>query len=121
MPATLAIKRVYAPAADDDGLRVLVDRLWPRGLSKDQARVDLWAKELAPSDALRQWFGHDPEKWVEFQRRYAAELRSNADALSRFEAELRAHAHVTLLYAAHDEQHNNAVALLAALQRRRLG
>src|SRR5690606_35461795 len=94
--------------------RVLVDRLWPRGLSKDAAKVDLWLKEIAPSDALRKWFAHDPEKWQEFQKRYVAELQQNDAALDAVRAELRKR-HVTLLYAAEDEAHNNAVVLRSYL------
>ncbi|AOU99666.1 hypothetical protein BI364_10285 [Acidihalobacter yilgarnensis] len=113
----LVVKRVYAPVAEDDGFRVLVDRLWPRGLSKAAARIDLWAKDVAPSDALRQWFGHDPAKWDVFQHRYSAELAKNVDAMAALRSELSAHVRgATLLYAAHDEQHNNAVVLLRYLQ-----
>lgn len=110
----LHIKRVYDAPDADDGYRVLVDRLWPRGLSKDAAKVDLWLKEIAPSDALRKWFAHDPEKWQEFQKRYVAELQQNDAALDAVRAELRKR-HVTLLYAAKDEAHNNAVVLRSYL------
>jgi len=113
----LAVKRVYAPPAAGDGLRVLVDRLWPRGLSKASARVDLWAKELAPSDALRRWYGHDPEKWPEFQKRYAAELKDRATALDELAARARKQK-VTLLFGAKEERRNNAVALKSILERR---
>lgn len=107
-------KRVYEPAAPGDGYRVLVDRLWPRGLSKENAHVDLWLKEVAPSDALRRWFGHDEDRWPEFERRYLGELKKSDATL----AVLRDHARsgaVTLLYAAKDERHNNAVALVRYL------
>ena len=107
MGATL--KRVYEPATSADGKRILVDRLWPRGLSKDKAKVDHWLKEVAPSTALRQWFGHDPEKWAEFQKRYRAELKSNP-AMDELRA-LSAQGSVTLLYAARDQVHNEAVVL----------
>lgn len=103
-------KRVYLPATDDDGYRVLVDRLWPRGIKKENARVDLWAKALAPSTELRKWFGHIPERFDEFSRRYIAEIESNASASSVIE-ELKAHDTVTLLFGAKDEEHNNAVVL----------
>lgn len=120
MSTLLAVKRVYEPASESDGFRVLVDRLWPRGLSKDKAHIDAWIKDLAPSDALRHWFGHEPAKWAEFGQRYAVELQAHDGAVRAFEAELAKHARSTLLYAAHDEAHNNAVALLAYLQRKRV-
>jgi uncharacterized protein YeaO (DUF488 family) len=115
----VAIKRVYEPAADDDGRRILVDRLWPRGLSKEKAAVDLWLKEVAPSSDLRKWFGHDPEKWSEFQRRYRAELDSNDEAVQALKQAI-GKGKATLLYGAHDERHNQAVVLrdmLAASKR----
>jgi uncharacterized protein YeaO (DUF488 family) len=104
------LKRAYDPAAADDGVRVLVDRLWPRGVKKADARVDRWFKELAPSAELRKWFGHDPERWEEFRRRYRAELAGKGEQLDELRKLARAQA-VTLLYAAHDEAHNNAVVL----------
>ena len=106
----VAIKRVYEPAADDDGRRILVDRLWPRGLTKEKAAVDLWLKEVAPSAELRKWFGHDPQKWGEFQRRYRAELDSNEEAVQTLKQAI-GKGPATLVYGAHDEQHNQAVAL----------
>ena len=114
----LVVKRVYAPPQADDGWRVLVDRLWPRGLSKEAAQIDLWAKEIAPSDALRHWFGHEPDKWDEFRRRYAEELiqPAQAAALQQLRHSFAGHAQVSLLYAAHDQAFNNAVALLDYLQ-----
>ena len=115
--ARLAIKRVYEPPTPGDGWRILVDRLWPRGLSKDQAHVAHWAKEVAPSDELRQWFGHEPQKWPVFQQRYFAELDAQAEVVRALVAELKSHPHSTLLYAAKDEAHNNAVALHAYLAR----
>ena len=114
--AHLAIKRVYAPAKPDDGLRVLVDRLWPRGLSKDAASVDRWVRDIAPSTALRQWFGHDPGKWAEFQRRYHAELDARPDDVALLHRTLQGHDQTTLLYAAKDEVHNHALALAAYLR-----
>jgi uncharacterized protein YeaO (DUF488 family) len=111
----VAIKRVYEPPADSDGQRVLVDRLWPRGLSKDKAGVALWLKEIAPSTELRKWFGHEPEKWPEFQKRFRDELDGNGEAVGQLRA-LADKGKVTLLYSAHDEQHNNAVVLAAYLK-----
>lgn len=106
------VKRIYDPVERDDGYRVLVDRLWPRGLSRSQVRVDAWLKDLAPSDALRQWFRHDPQRWEEFQRRYAEELRSpDKQPALRILAEKARTATITLLYAARDREHNNAIAL----------
>jgi uncharacterized protein YeaO (DUF488 family) len=106
----LKVKRVYEPPAAGDGFRVLVDRVWARGLTKQKARVDLWAKDIAPSTELRKWFGHDPGRWQEFKKRYKQELRSN-NALRRLRQELNEHKKATLLYAAKDSEHNNAVAL----------
>lgn len=106
----VAVKRVYEPAAPEDGRRVLIDRLWPRGLTKDKAAVDLWLKEIAPSTALRQWFGHDPERWSEFQRRYRAELDANGDIVARLRSVI-AEGRSTLVYGAKDEAHNDAVVL----------
>ncbi|MDH4992565.1 DUF488 domain-containing protein [Aquamicrobium lusatiense] len=111
----LVVKRVYEPVAESDGQRVLVDRLWPRGQSKEKAHLDLWLKDVAPSDELRHWFGHDPERWAEFQKRYRVELDGKADALAELRA-LMAKGKVTLLFAAHDEERNNAVALAAYLR-----
>lgn len=113
-PARLKLKRAYAPPARGDGLRILVDRLWPRGLKKDSAALDDWIKEVAPSPGLRQWFGHDPERWSEFRRRYTAELRAQTDALERIRALARKRP-VTLIYAARDEAHNHALVLRDAL------
>ena len=112
------IKRVYAPATADDGLRVLVDRLWPRAIPKEKARIDLWLKDIAPSEALRRRFHGDPSKWQEFVAAYDAELRR--DPASTAVASLREYLRsqpVTLLYAARDETHNNAVALKEWLER----
>lgn len=106
----IAIKRVYEHATDDDGCRILVDRLWPRGLSKERAGVDLWLKQIAPSPGLRKWFGHDPGKWSEFQRRYRTELDSNGEAVRSLK-EAVGNGPTTLLYGARDEKHNHAVVL----------
>jgi uncharacterized protein YeaO (DUF488 family) len=113
---TLRSKRVYEKAERSDGYRVLVDRLWPRGVSKERARIDEWARELAPSSDLRIWFGHDPDKFDEFRRRYRVELRAHADKL----ADLRRRARgdrVTLVYGARDTQHNDAVVLVELLRK----
>lgn len=106
----IRIKRIYDPPAAGDGRRVLVDRLWPRGLSKDEVKVDEWLKEIAPSDELRKWFGHDPARWEEFRTRYREELKLHGELLERLRAEARKGT-VTLLFAAKDEEHNNAVVL----------
>lgn len=103
-------KRVYDPPAADDGIRVLVDRLWPRGLSKDHAALTLWLKDIAPSPALRQWFGHDPARWEEFTHRYRRELASNKEAVKELSEYLR-EGRLTLLYGAHDTEHNHALVL----------
>lgn len=103
------LKRAYEPPAKTDGKRILVDRLWPRGLSKVKAGIDLWLKDVAPSTELRRWFGHAPEKWPEFERRYRAELAGN-QALSELRA-LASQGDITLVYAARDQLHNEAVVL----------
>ncbi len=108
--ADVRLKRAYEPQAPSDGARILIDRLWPRGVTKAAAAIDQWVKEIAPSTALRKWFGHDPARWPEFRRRYAAEIRERPDELRA----LRDHAKrgtVTLVYSAHDEAHNDAVVL----------
>ena len=112
----LRLKRVYEPAASSDGVRVLVDRLWPRGLTKEKAAVDHWMKEVAPSSDLRKWFGHDPDRWTEFKRRYKAELRQHKDLLAEIR-KLNKQGTVTLLFGAHDEEHNDAVVLREVLAR----
>ncbi|MCF8706686.1 DUF488 domain-containing protein [Sphingobium sp. TKS] len=103
----IRIKRIYEPAHKDDGARVLVDRLWPRGVDKERAALTLWLKEIAPSPELRKWFGHDPARWSEFSRRYRDELAQNDSAVARL-APLSANGPVTLLYAARDTEHNHA-------------
>lgn len=113
-PSHIRLKRAYAPATADDGTRILVDRLWPRGVSKAKAALDEWAKDLAPSTELRKWFGHDPERWEEFERRYRAELDGHGEALDRLR-QLAAASTVTLVYGARDERHNEAVVLKAVL------
>ncbi len=107
----LTIKRIYDEPAAGDGYRVLVDRLWPRGVAKDRAKIDLWMKEIAPGDELRKWFSHDPERWDEFRKRYREELNGRQEELEKLRRIVREHAVVTLLFAAKDELHNNAAAL----------
>lgn len=107
---TLQIKRIYEPPSKEDGVRILVDRLWPRGVSKDEAHVDAWLKDIAPSADLRRWFGHDTDKWSEFRRRYKAELDDNPAAVDELKRQI-GQSPVTLLYGAKDTEHNNAVVL----------
>lgn len=104
------LKRAYKSPATDDGKRVLVDRLWPRGVKKADAAIDYWAKELAPSTELRKWFGHDPARWEEFRRRYSAEIKEHREEFDRLR-DLALKGPVTLVYAAHDEMHNDAIVL----------
>jgi len=106
---SVMLKQAYDPPAKTDGVRILVDRLWPRGLAKVKAKIDLWLKDVAPSTELRRWFGHDPEKWPEFKKRYRAELKNNP-ALSELQA-LSRQENITLIYAARDQLHNEAVVL----------
>jgi len=106
----LNIKRVYDAADPADGTRILVDRLWPRGLTKEKAKVDLWLKEIAPSAGLRKWFGHDPAKWTEFKKRYRAELNENTASVSTLKDQIKKGT-TTLVYGAKDEEHNYAVLL----------
>lgn len=113
----IRLKRAYDPADRDDGARILVDRLWPRGVRKDDLKLTLWLKEIAPTAELREWFGHDPARFEEFARRYRSELDANAEAVARIEEYLR-HGRVTLLYAAHDVAHNDAVVLDGYLRAR---
>lgn len=108
------VKRVYDPPAASDGYRILVDRLWPRGMTKEEARVDVWLKDVGPSHELRHWFGHDPALWADFQKRYAAELKGNP-ALDELRDLVTKHAPATLLFGARDEAHNNAVVLQGLL------
>jgi uncharacterized protein YeaO (DUF488 family) len=112
----LRLKRVYEPATAADGYRVLIDRLWPRGLSKQRARLDAWERELAPSDELRRWFGHEPQRFAEFRRRYLDELRGQRPRLTELRRRARREP-VTLVYAARDDEHNDAVVLAEALRR----
>ncbi len=110
MKIDLKIKRVYDPPAADDGQRILVDRIWPRGLRKEDAALTLWLKEIAPSTELRKWFAHDPARWAEFQSRYRAELDANAEPVERLRGLIKTGA-ATLLYSAHDTEHNQALVL----------
>ena len=111
----MKIKRAYVPVEDTDGSRILVARLWPRGISKDKAKIDLWLKSVAPSNDLRKWFGHDPERFPEFSKRYQAELEESG-ALDELRSAIKVHPNATLLFAAHDEEHNNAVVLQHLLE-----
>jgi uncharacterized protein YeaO (DUF488 family) len=108
--ANVQLLRAYEPADDAGGKRILVDRLWPRGVSKADAALDQWMKEIAPSTGLRKWFGHDPDRWEEFCRRYSAELHQNAELLHQLRA-LARQGPITLVYSAHDEVHNDAIVL----------
>src|SRR6202165_3647878 len=112
----IKLKRAYETASSDDGLRILVERLWPRGVSKQKAKIDLWLKDLAPSTELRQWYGHDPARWPQFRKRYWAELKGQGDvpALLKYVTEERT---VTFVYAASDEERNSAVAMKEFLER----
>jgi uncharacterized protein YeaO (DUF488 family) len=113
----IKIKRAYDAPAEEDGTRILVDRLWPRGLTKAKAKIDLWLKDVGPSTELRKWFAHDPAKWTEFQHRYSGELKKNNEPLSLLKQEI-AKGPVTLIYAARDEQHNEAIVLQKLLTRK---
>ncbi len=107
---TIQLKRAYEPASKADGTRILVERLWPRGLSKERARIDWWAKDTAPSTGLRKWFGHDPDRWKEFRRKYHAELKKQPEAVQELFAQARG-SRVTFVYASKEERYNAAVAL----------
>ncbi len=115
--AKVRVKRIYEAPDPSDGTRVLVDRLWARGLTKEKAALDLWLKDIAPSTELRKWFAHDPAKWEEFQKRYQAELNENEEAVTRLREEIRK-GPVTLLYGARDQEHNEALVLRDYLVRR---
>jgi uncharacterized protein YeaO (DUF488 family) len=110
------LKRVYEPPSKDDGMRILVDRLWPRGLTKKKAAIDLWLRDIAPTTELRKWFGHDPTKWKTFQVRYRNELRDNKDVVDVLKGKSQ-EGNITLLYGAKDEQHNEAQVLRRLLDR----
>ncbi|MEK1886927.1 MAG: DUF488 family protein [Phyllobacterium sp.] len=110
----LRLKRAYEPVTPDDGMRILVDRLWPRGLSKAEAAIDDWAKDIAPSTELRKWFNHDAGRWLEFQRRYRAELQPHSPQLDRIRSMAEKQT-ITLVYSARDELHNDAIVLKEVL------
>jgi len=112
----LKLKRVYETPRKDDGARILVDRLWPRGLTKEKAKVDLWLKEIAPSTELRKWFGHDPKKWRSFRERYQTELKHHPDQLKLLKSKAK-EGTVTLIYGARDQEHNEALVLKEFLER----
>lgn len=114
----IRVKRIYDPVEDADGFRVLVDRLWPRGIKKEEAAVDLWLRDVAPSTDLRRWFGHDPARWPEFCRRYAKELATKTAVLTVLRKKARTGA-VTLIFSAADHAHNNAIALKRFLEAKR--
>lgn len=111
----IKLKRIYDPYHKEDGYRVLVDRLWPRGVSKEEAHLDLWLKEIAPSNELRKWFGHDTNRWIEFKEKYKEELKSKKELISQLKERGKQHKNVTLLYGAKDVDHNEAVVLLQLL------
>lgn len=113
--AGINIKRAYEPTAKSDGCRILVDRLWPRGIKKEESHFDLWMKEIAPSNELRKWFNHETEKWEEFKKKYLAELK-DAPALDELLKLIKKHKTVTLVYSAKDEQHNQAIVLKEFLE-----
>lgn len=112
----MTLKRIYEPVDASDGYRVLVDRLWPRGLSRAKAGIDLWLKEISPSDELRRWFRHEPTKWQEFLKRYENELKEKRDVVTRLKEIIKQKGRVTLLFSASDTKHNNAVALVKILK-----
>jgi uncharacterized protein YeaO (DUF488 family) len=107
---TIHIKRAYEPPDDADGLRILVDRLWPRGISKEKAKIDFWPKEIAPSNELRKWYGHDPDKWTEFKERYFSELDAHPEQVDALLEYVRK-GNVTFVYSSTEQQFNNAIAL----------
>jgi uncharacterized protein YeaO (DUF488 family) len=113
----ILLKRAYEEPSEADGRRVLVERLWPRGLNKEKAALDLWLKDLAPSTELRSWFGHDPRKWAEFRKRYRAELEDKGDVITTLREKLK-EGPVTFIFAAKDEEHNSAIALKEYLEQR---
>jgi uncharacterized protein YeaO (DUF488 family) len=117
MMTRIQLRRAYEPRTPDDGRRILVDRLWPRGVSRERAALDLWAKDVAPSTELRRWFGHDPVRWDQFAQRYRQELAAHPEALQPL-LEAAAAGPLTFIYGARDEQHNEAVVLKAVLEER---
>lgn len=113
----IKIKRAYEKPSEDDGYRILVDRLWPRGVTKNKARIDLWLKEVSPSNELRKWFSHDVEKWNEFKKKYHKELKSEKKSLQKIKDIEKENKIITLVYAAKDEKYNNAIFLLEELKK----
>jgi uncharacterized protein YeaO (DUF488 family) len=107
----IRIKRIYEPASEADGFRLLIDRLWPRGISKEKAKIDLWLPNISPSAELRKWFNHEPEKWLEFQSRFLEELKEKNELIEEITTIINNNSTVTFLFAAKNEQHNNAVVL----------
>jgi uncharacterized protein YeaO (DUF488 family) len=116
----IQIKRIYENYSYQDGFRILVDRLWPRGIKKEKAKIDLWFKEIAPSDKLRKWFKHDISKWEEFKKRYKEEIKQNKESLKKLIDIVKNKKIVTLVFSAKDEKHNNAVVLREILMRSKL-
>lgn len=114
----IQIKRAYEEPASNDGTRILVERLWPRGVTKEKASLDFWLKDIAPSPSLRKWFGHDPAKWEQFEQRYWKELQNNPDAVQELQSKMK-RGRVTFVYAARDEAHNGALALKEFLEKRK--
>ena len=110
-------KRVYESSSKNDGFRILVDKIWPRGVSKERANLDLWMKEIAPSDNLRKWFSHDPKKWEEFEFKYKEELKDKNELISKINEIEKDKKNVTLIYSAKDKEHNNAIVLLNILKK----
>jgi uncharacterized protein YeaO (DUF488 family) len=113
----IKIKRIYEPSSEEDGFRILIDRLWPRGLSKESAHIDEWLKDIAPSDNLRKWFSHDPKKWIEFKKRYREELKEKINIISKIKSLEKEKKMITFLYSAKDKEHNNAVFLQEYMQK----
>ncbi len=112
----IKFKRIYDPYTNGDGCRILVDRLWPRGVSKEKAHLDLWLPEIAPSTELRKWFGHDPNKWQEFEKRYKRELKDKSELIMQIKDLGKKHKEITLLYGTRDTKHNEAVVLVNMLK-----
>lgn len=115
----IQIKRIYDPISDDDGYRVLVDRIWPRGVSKEKANIDLWMKEIAPSTDLRKWFNHDSENWSEFKKKYKSELKEKKNLINDIKVLEQEHKNITLLYSAKNIENNQAVVLLDILRKQK--
>jgi len=113
----IKIKRIYESSSEEDGFRILIDRLWPRGLSKESAQIDTWLKDIAPSDSLRKWFSHDPKKWSEFKKRYREELKEKKDMISMIKSFEKEKKTIIFLYSAKDKEYNNAVFLQEYMQK----